>query len=69
VDDQRTKVTTRPVANSKPEEAILAYTVIWSPSFPKVVFEKGGIEMPVPKGNAVAGSFALRGDGTWNKIN
>ena len=69
VDRDGTTVTTTPVANATPEEAILAYRVTWGIWFPKVTLKGGGIEMPAPKGNAIAGSFSLRGDGTWNKIN
>ena len=56
-------VTTRFIANAQPEEGILAYQIIWSVAFPKINISKFGLEMPPPKGNAVAGSFAFRGDG------
>jgi hypothetical protein len=69
VDGDHTTVTTTPVADSKPEEATLAYQVTWGIWFPKVTLPKGGIEIPALKGNVHTGSFSLRGDGTWNKIN
>jgi len=43
--------------------------IIWSVAFPKIEISTFKLEMPQPKGNAIAGSFAYRGDGTWNKNN
>ena len=69
VDNSATTVTTRSIANARPEEAILGYQIIWSVAFPKITTKLLGVEMPAPKGNAIAGSFSFRGDGTWNKNN
>ncbi len=70
VDGDATMVATDPVPDSQPDEKILSYQLVWSVWFPtKVnVDDKVGIEMPPPKGNIVAGSFSIRGDGTWNKM-
>ena len=69
VDPNSTKVSTDPVQSGSPEETTLHYQVVWSLWFPTKVNagENFGVEMPSPKGNMVAGSFAIRGDGTFNK--
>jgi hypothetical protein len=69
VDLDATTVKTTPVANAQPEEETLTYQIVWSVAFPKATATNFSLELPPPKGNAIAGSFALRGDGTWNKIN
>ena len=70
VDDEATTVTTSTLPNTNPDEKTLSYRLIWSIWYPnKVVVDKFAIEMPPLKGNAVAGSFNVRGDGTWNKNN
>jgi hypothetical protein len=69
VDLDATTVKTAPVVNAQPEEETLTYQIVWSVGFPKSTVTNFSLELPPPKGNAIAGSFALRGDGTWNKIN
>jgi hypothetical protein len=69
VDDDATKVKTDSVPNSQPDEKTLGYRIVWSVWLPKKadVAEKLGFEMPPPKGNMAAGSFSIRGDGSWSK--
>ena len=69
VDSDSTKVSTDSVQGGPPEEATLHYQVAWSLWFPTKVNagENVGVEMPPPKGNMVAGNFAIRADGTFNK--
>jgi hypothetical protein len=69
VDNDATVVKTQAFANRQPEEALLTYQIIWSVAFPKMDFDKFKLELPPPSGNAIAGSYAYRGDGTWNKNN
>ena len=52
-----------------PRKRILTYQIIWSSVLPKTTVKDFSFELPPPKGNVIAGSFSLRGDGTWNKIN
>jgi hypothetical protein len=47
----------------------LTYQIIWSVALPKIDYDKFKLDLPPPAGNAIAGSFAYRGDGTWNKNN
>jgi hypothetical protein len=69
IDDDATKVTTDALPDSQPDEKKLGYKIVWSIWLPNKanIAEKLGFEMPPPKGNMVAGSFSIRGDGTWNK--
>jgi hypothetical protein len=69
VDNDATFVKTRPFANVQPEESLLTYQIIWSVALPKIDYDKFKLDLPPPAGNAIAGSFAYRGDGTWNKNN
>jgi hypothetical protein len=66
VDNDDTNVTTATVLNAQPEEKTLFYRVIWSTWSPKKI-SKDGLDLGQQKGNAVSGSFSIRGDGTWNK--
>jgi hypothetical protein len=62
------RLKTQAFANRQPEEALLTYQIIWSVAFPKMDFDKFKLELPPLGGNAIAGSYAYRGDGTWNKV-
>jgi len=71
VDDDATTVTAGPIQGQRsPEEMTLGWRLIWYVGLPKkITVGSFSTELPAPKGNVIAGSFTLRADGTWEKIN
>jgi hypothetical protein len=66
IDDAATSVTSTGVPNAQTEERTLLYKVVWSTWSPRKI-SKDGVELDQQRGNVAAGSFSIRGDGTWNK--